>query len=106
MEKMKTKRRFPLFHGTTAAIFRNSFTIFVALGIWICPLSLHAEHTPQQGDILRPRSEDDGNEISHRQDAAADKLSDLTKARTHAQPSGQARDQQEKMTACGNDGYQ
>jgi hypothetical protein len=31
MEKMENKERFPLFHGTAAAIFMNLFTVFVAL---------------------------------------------------------------------------
>jgi hypothetical protein len=33
MEKMENKGRFPLFHGTAAAIYLNLFTKFVALGI-------------------------------------------------------------------------
>ncbi len=33
MEKIENKERFPLSHGTPAAIYRNRKTIFVALGI-------------------------------------------------------------------------
>jgi hypothetical protein len=33
MEKMENKERFPLFHGTAAAICLCLNTIFVALGI-------------------------------------------------------------------------